>query len=96
MYDDFGFQMTYPVLQWHNGMRSNKATGGVPYTGGWLLPESPLPKDAKINSVWKGPVEWVFESGRSEKVYAAGEIYVALLRRRRRWFGADDTGATIY
>jgi hypothetical protein len=96
MYDGFDFQITYPVMQWHNGARSNKASGGVMYTGGWLLPVDALPPDTKVNTTWKGPLEWTFESGKSETVYAAGEIFVALLRRRRRWFGVNGDGATVY
>ncbi len=96
MYDGFDFQITYPVMQWHNGARSNKASGGVMYAGGWLLPADDLPPDAKLNTTWKGPLEWTFESGKSETVYAAGEIFVALLRRRRRWFGVNGDGATVY
>ncbi len=94
---DFDFQLEYPTAQWHNGAIANKAVGGVPYTGGVLLPAAKLPEGAKITGAWKGPLDWTFETGQTEAVFAANEIFVALLQRRRRWFNKAESGKpTVY
>lgn len=96
-YDDFLFQLDYPSAQWHNGAIANKAAGGVPYTGGLLLPAAKLPEGAKITGTWKGPLDWTFETGKTEPVFAASEAFIALLQRRRRWFNKSESGKpTVY
>lgn len=79
----------YPYIQWVNGKPNLKAAGGVPYTGGFFMPESQVNEE---------PAGWEFgelihDSGDVTLGYFKRDISVVIIRMRRRWLVYDADGA---
>jgi hypothetical protein len=74
----------YPIAQWHNGQQTLKALGGVPYTGGLVLPSKYLPDGFAIPN-WT-LTQMTFRSGKEESALTAQKAMIAPIRSRFRWF----------
>lgn len=71
----------YPYVQWVNGKPPLKPAGGVPWTGGWFMPDQGNFVEAKG---WTAG-ELTHDDGKATIGFFARDITVAVIRIRRRW-----------
>lgn len=74
----------FPIAQWLHGQPRLAALGGVPHTGGVVLPAKYLPEGVTLPGWTRRPVN--FESGQREDALSAARVAIAVLRTRFRWF----------
>lgn len=86
----------YPWLQWVHGNPQLKQLGGVPYTGGWFLPQDAagLDDDAEIEGWQRGTL--THADGNETDGWFTRDITVSMVRSRRAWHVRVNGQTTIF